>query len=146
MGECLYLPLSSAVIMIIISAEARCSWLGQIKTKVLASQSLHWTLLLTEGVVSKQPPPYPTSFDPKAWSTHPLLGQSLGYPAVLTKTSSPLHFWAPGCAWRQAKTQWARFNEIRQIYIYIYIQLFREGLSGKCACDNPERYILFLTL
>ena len=33
---------------------------GQINNKVLASQSLYWTLLLTEGVLSKQPPPYPT--------------------------------------------------------------------------------------
>ena len=46
--------------------------------------------------MSKQPPPYPTSFDPKAWSTHPLLGQSLGYPTVPSKTSCPLHFWALG--------------------------------------------------
>ena len=51
---------------------------GKLRTKVLTSQSLYWTLLLTEGVVSKQPPPYPTRFDPQAWSTHPLLGQSLG--------------------------------------------------------------------
>ena len=85
-------------------AEAWFSWLRQIKTKVLASERLHWTLLLTEGVVSKQPPPKPTSFDPKAWTTHPLLGQSLGYPAVPTKTPSPLLFWTLGCARRQAKT------------------------------------------
>ena len=65
------------------------------KTKVAATQSLYWTLLLTEGVVSKQPPPYPTSFDPQAWSTHPLLGQSQGYPAVPTKTPSPLLVWTP---------------------------------------------------
>ena len=68
---------------------------GQINNKVLASQSLYWTPLLTEGIVSKQPPPYPTSFDPQALSTHPLLGQPLGYPAVPTKKESPLLFWTP---------------------------------------------------
>ena len=31
----------------------------------------------------------------QAWSTHPVLGQSLGYPAVPTKTASPLRFWTP---------------------------------------------------
>ena len=100
--------------------EAWFSWLRQIKTKVVASQSLHWTLLLTAGVVSKEPPPYPTNFDPRAWSTHPLLGLSLGYPPVPTKTASPLHFrhrtgLEPGCARRQAKTQWPHFIEIGQI-------------------------------
>ena len=79
-------PLSSAIIMIIIlnrgliqlaSATLRTRYL------YIASQSLYWTPLLTEGVVSKQPPPYPTSFDP------------LGYPAVPTKTASPLLFWTP---------------------------------------------------
>ena len=56
------------------SAEAWFSWLGQIKNRVPASQCLYLTLLLTEGVESKQPRPYPTSFDSQAWSTHPLLG------------------------------------------------------------------------
>ena len=97
MGDCLHLPLSSTIIMIIILSRGLIQLArALIKTKVLASQSLRWTLLFTGGVVSKQPPPCPTSFDPKAWSTHPLLGQSLGYPAVPTKTASPLHFWAPG--------------------------------------------------
>ena len=76
-------------------SQQRPDAVGQINNKVLASQSLYWTLLLTEGVVSKQPPPYLTSFDPQAWSTHPLLGQSLGYPAVPTKTANPLLFWTP---------------------------------------------------
>ena len=53
-------------------------------------------------------PPYPTNFGLQACSTHPLLGQSLGYPAKPTKTASPLLFWTPdwrtGCARRQAKT------------------------------------------
>ena len=57
---------------------------------------LYQTLLLTEGAVSKQLPPHPTSFDPRAWSTHQLLGQSLGYAAVPTKTPSPLLFWTQG--------------------------------------------------
>ena len=45
--------------------------------------------------MSKKPPPYPTSFAPQVWSTHPLLRQSLGYPAVPTKTARPLIFWTP---------------------------------------------------
>ena len=28
----------------------------------------------------------------------------------------------PGCARRQAKTQWPRFNEIRQTYILLYMK------------------------
>ena len=49
------------------------------KTLTLATQDNGWLSappneLLTEGVVSKQAPPYPTGFDPRAWSTHPLLG------------------------------------------------------------------------
>ena len=72
--------------------------------------------------MSIRPPPYPTSFDPKAWSTHPLLGQSLGYPAYWPRRQAPYIFGhrtglEPGCARRQAKTQWPRFNEIRQMYI-----------------------------
>ena len=74
------------------------SWQGQIKTKVLASQPAlkavsYWRF------VSNQSLPYPTSFDPRAWSTHPLLGQSLGYPAVPTKTARPLLFLGTGLAW-----------------------------------------------
>ena len=89
MGDCLHLPLNSAWF----------SWLGQIKTNVLASQNLHWTLLLTEGVVSKQPPPYPTDgCDPKVSPTHPLLATVRAVPGLpsCTKTSSPLRFWTAG--------------------------------------------------
>ena len=45
--------------------------------------------------MSIKPPPYPTSFDPQALSTYSLLGQSLGYAVVPTKTDSPLPFWTP---------------------------------------------------
>ena len=104
-GDCLCLPLGSAIIMIIILNRGLIQLPGQINNKVPSSQSLYWTLLLTEGIVSKQPPPYPTSFDPQALSTHLLLGTSLGYPAVLTKMASPLFFghWTGldlGCAKR----------------------------------------------
>jgi len=51
--------------------------------------------MTTKGVVSKQHPPYPTSFDPRASSTHPLLGQSLGYSAAPTKVAGPLLLWTP---------------------------------------------------
>ena len=80
---------------------------GKLRTKVRTSQSLYWTLLLTEGVVSKQPPPYPTSFDPQAWSTLPLLGQSLAIQLYQARRQAPYFFehWTglePGCAWGQA--------------------------------------------
>ena len=97
MGDYLRVPMSSAIIMIIILSRGlmQLARANLPQAKVLASQSLYWTLLLTEGVVSKQPPPYPTSLDPQAWSTHPLLGQPLGYPTVPTKTASSLLFWTP---------------------------------------------------
>ena len=65
MGDCLRLPLSSAIIMIIIFSRGLIQLARAIKNKLPAIQSLYWTLLFTEGVVSKQPPPYPTSFDPR---------------------------------------------------------------------------------
>ena len=79
-------------------AEAWFSWLGQIKTKVLASQSLHWTLLLTEGVVSKEPPPYPTSFDRKAWSIRAVPGLS----SCTDQDVKPPTFLHTGLAWGRA--------------------------------------------
>ena len=123
----MYLRIDKLILLVVWSAPRiiKWGWLGQIKTKVAAPQSMYRTLLLTEGVVSKQPPPYPTNFDPQAWSTHQLLGQSLGYPAVPTKSPSPLPFWTqgwPGPRLRLAPSEnlVATFNEIRQIYIYIY--------------------------
>ena len=85
------------------SAEAWFSWLGQIKTKVAASQSLYWTLLLTEGVVSKQPPPYPTRFDLQAWSTHPLLARAVrGLSSCSDQDAKPLTCLDVGLAWSRA--------------------------------------------
>ena len=99
MGDCLCLPLSSAIIMIIILSRG-LTQLAKANYEQGTCQSK--PVLNTEGVVSKQPPPYPTSFDPQAWSTHPLLGQSLGYPAVPTKTAIPPLFLDTGLAWSRA--------------------------------------------
>ena len=67
-------------------------------------------------------PPYPTNFGLQACSTHPLLGQSLGYPAKPTKTASPLLFWTPDwpsdglCPAPGKNLVTSHFNEIRQKY------------------------------
>ena len=94
---------------------------GKLRTRQLPVEASTEHCCFTQGVVSKQPPSYPTSFDPQASSTHPLLEQSLGYPAVSSCTDqdvNPPTFFDTGLAWsrRQTKTQWSRFNEIRQIY------------------------------
>ena len=65
---------------------------GKLRTRQLPVEASTEHCCFTQGVVSKQPPSYPTSFDPQASSTHPLLEQSLGYPAVPTKKSIPLLF------------------------------------------------------
>ena len=63
MGDCLCLPLSSAIIMIIILSRG-LTQLAKANYEQGTCQSK--PVLNTEGVVSKQPPPYPTSFDPQA--------------------------------------------------------------------------------
>ena len=103
------LPQSSAIVLIIILSRGLIQPARANKKKVFFSRGLFRTLLVTEGVVSKQSPSYPPSFDPQAWSTHPQLRQTLGYPAVPTKTASPLQFGhrtglEPGCARYKAKT------------------------------------------
>ena len=51
---------------------------------------------LLKGLCQNSPLPTPLVLTPRPDPpTHPLLGQSLGYQAVPTKTSSALHFWAP---------------------------------------------------
>ena len=71
--------------------------------------------------MSKQPPPYPTTFEPKARSTHPLLGHSLGYPAGTDQDVKPPTFLDTGLAWIRAApgarrkenlvaTSWSRFR------------------------------------
>ena len=74
--------------------------------------------------MSKQPPPYPTSFDTQASFTHPLLGQSLGYPAVLAKMESPLLFWT--LDWPCAGLCPAPGKNLVATYIY------RSGFHTRC--------------
>ena len=58
-----------------------------------------------------------------------LLGQSLGYPVVSTKKSSPLHFWAPG--WPGAG--------LRVVVVAVVVFLFsnRFFVRGSCMGHWP---------
>ena len=89
MGDCLHLPLSSAIIIIIILSR------GLIQPASLPVKACTEHRYLLKGLCQNSPPPYPARFYPQAWSTHPLLGQSLGYPAAPAKTPSPLLVWTP---------------------------------------------------
>ena len=90
------------------------------KKKVLPVNACSKHCCLLKGLCQKSPLPTPLVLtsrpDPP---THPLLGHFLGYPAVPTKTASPLHFWRlywSGLepSWRQAKTKWPRFKRVVQ--------------------------------
>ena len=72
MGDCPHLPLSSAIIMIIILIRGLIQLARAIRKRQLpvkTSTEHYW-----RGCV-KTAPSYPTSFDPLAWSTHPLFVQ-----------------------------------------------------------------------
>ena len=88
LDETLRLPLSSVIVIIIIDSRGLIE-LVWAKCKAKASSYHCW------GCVKVAPLPTLIVLPLQAWSTHPVLGQSLGYPAVQTKTASPLRFLTP---------------------------------------------------
>ena len=69
---------------------------GKVRTRYLPVRASSEHCYLLKGLCQNSPLPTPLVFSPQAWATHPLLRQSLGYPAVPTKMARPLHFWTPG--------------------------------------------------
>ena len=84
MGDCLHLPLSSAIIIIIILSR------GLIQL-ARANYTEHCCLL--KGLCQNSTLPTPLVLTPR--STHPVVGCSLGYSALPTKPPSPLLVWTP---------------------------------------------------
>ena len=73
----------------------------KLRTRYLPVKASSEHCCLMKGLCQNSPS-LPHKFWPHAWSTHPLLGQSLGYPAKPTKTASPLTVLDTGLAWCQA--------------------------------------------
>ena len=91
------LPLSSVIIMIIILSRGLIQLARTtLRTRYLPVKASSEHCCLLKGLCQTSPLPTPLVFFPQAWATHPLLRQSLGYPAVPTKMARPLHFWTPG--------------------------------------------------
>ena len=65
---------------------------GKVRTRYLPVKPCTEHCFLLKGLCQNNPLPTPLVLPPQAWSTNPLLGQSLGYPAVPTKMPSPLLF------------------------------------------------------
>ena len=115
-GQCLQnMKIKTKAINIIILSRGliHLGGYGKLKARYLPVKDSSEHFCLLKGLCQNSPFPTPLYFDPQAWSTHPLLGQSLGYPAKPTKTARPLifgHFFGhwiglvPGCAGHQAKT------------------------------------------
>ena len=85
---------------------------------------------LLKGLCQNSPLPTPLVFPslPEAWSTHPLLRQSLGYLALLTKMASLLLFWTlpvPGAGWKPRcrflmKSDRYILNEWSEVNVWIW--------------------------
>ena len=119
MGDCLHLPLSSAIIMIIIQRPDSADE-GKLRPRYSQVKACTEHCCLLKGLCQNSPLPTPLVLNPRPDPPTHCQGSPWAIQLYRPRRQAPYIFGhraglEPGCARCQAKTQWPRFNEIRYL-------------------------------